>query len=154
MTVLDEEAEREPRPSIDFERASVRDAMHAGVITCPHVTSLRAVARMMDAYKVHCVVVFDEREETADGALWGIVSDLDLAAGLAEGEIGERTAGETAASPIVTVSSSESLMRAAQLMAEHGSAHLVVIEPDSGLPVGVLSTLDLARVAAGWEERT
>ena len=153
MTVLDEETENERRLPIDFDGATVGDAMHAGVITCPHGTSLRAVARMMDAYKVHCVAVFDERDESAGDTLWGIVSDLDLAAGLAEGSIDERTVGETAASPVVTVSSRESLMRAAQLMAEHSSAHLVVVDPDSGLPAGVLSTLDLARVAAGWEER-
>ena len=153
MTALNDHAEDTTVTSIDFEQATVADAMHTGVITCPHGTTLRAVAKMMDAYKVHCVAVFDERDEAAEGALWGIVSDLDLAAGLAEGAIDDRTAGETAATPVVTVRSRESLVRAAQRMAEHGSAHLVVIDPHSGLPVGVLSTLDLARVAAAWEEK-
>jgi CBS domain-containing protein len=135
----------------DFDRVTVAEAMHPGVITCPHDTPLRAVARMMSAYRVHCVVVFDEREEPSSGQLWGIVSDLDLAAGLSEGAIDERAAGEIAASPIVTVSATETLSRAAQLMAEHGTAHLVVVDPRSALPTGVLSTLDLARFAAQWE---
>jgi CBS domain-containing protein len=30
-------------------------------------------------------------------------------------------------------------------MTEYAVAHLVVVEPDTGRPVGVLSTLDLAR---------
>jgi hypothetical protein len=38
---------------------------------------------------------------------------------------------------------------AAQLMAERRTAHLVVVQPPSGHPVGVLSTLDLAGVL-GW----
>jgi CBS domain-containing protein len=134
-----------------LEGASVAEAMHPGVITCPLGASLRTVARMMAAYRVHCVVVFDEREETERRSFWGVVSDLDLAAGLSEGALDERSAGEIAASPVVTVPSDEALDRAAQLMAEHGSAHLVVVEPETGLPVGVLSTLDLARFAAEWD---
>jgi CBS domain-containing protein len=150
MTVLGDEIDTETSGSGDFERVTVAEAMHPGVITCPHGAPLRAVARMMSAYRVHCVVVFDEREEPSSERLWGIVSDLDLAAGLSEGAIDERVAGEIAASPVVTVSSSETLSRAAQLMAEHGTAHLVVVDPRSALPTGVLSTLDLARYAAQW----
>jgi CBS domain-containing protein len=134
-----------------LEDATVAEAMHPGVITCPVGASLRAVARMMAAYRVHCVVVFVEREETERRSFWGVVSDLDLAAGLSEGALDERSAGEIDASPVVTVPSDEALDRAAQLMAEHGSAHLVVVEPETGLPVGVLSTLDLARFAAEWD---
>ncbi len=134
-----------------LERTTVAEAMHAGVITCPHGASLRTVARMMAAYRVHCVVVFDEREEADGQPFWGVVSDLDLAGGLSEGALDERSAGEIAASPVITVPSDETLERAAQLMTEHGSAHLVVVDPATGLPVGVLSTLDLARFAADWE---
>jgi CBS domain-containing protein len=97
------------------------------------------------------VVVFDEREEADGQPFWGVASDLDLAAGLGENNVDERNAGEIAASSVVTVPSDETLDRAAQLMTEHGSAHLVVVEPGTGLPVGVLSTLDLARFAADWD---
>jgi CBS domain-containing protein len=135
----------------DLERTTVAEAMHTGVITCPHGASLRTVARMMAAYSVHCVVVYDEREEADGQPFWGVVSDLDLAGGLSEGALDDRAAGEIAASPVVTVPSDETLDRAAQLMTEHGSAHLLVVEPVTGLPVGVLSTLDLAGFAADWE---
>ena len=42
----------------------------------------------------------------------------------------------------------ETLERAAQLMAENAVAHLVVVDPDTGHPVGVLSTLDVAAALA------
>jgi len=137
------------RPVPSFERGRVVDAMHPGVLTCPRETPLRTVARMMASYRVHCVVVLDQRTEADDmGSLWGVVSDLDLVGALAAGDVEDRTAGGTAATPVVMVSPDETLVRAAQLMTEHGTAHLVVVDRTSRLPLGVLSTLDLARVAA------
>ncbi len=147
MTVLQPNTEQKAQP---FSETRVIDAMHPGVLTCPVETPLRDVARMMARYRVHCVVVFDEREEAdSEGALWGVVSDLDLAAALALDEIDDRTAGGAAATPVVMIGPNETLGRAAQLMTENSTAHLVVVDPESGRPVGVLSTLDLARVAAG-----
>ena len=35
-------------------------------------------------------------------------------------------------------------------MAETGSVHLAVIDPQTGRPVGVLSTLDVARVIGAF----
>jgi CBS domain-containing protein len=134
----------------DLERITVAEAMHPGVITCPSDASLRSVARMMATYRVHCVVVFDEREEMGRVSL-AVVSDLDLTTGLMDGDLDGRTAGELAATPLVTISSDETLDRAAQLMAEHSTAHLVVMEPGTGIPAGVVSTLDLARLASAWE---
>ncbi len=132
-----------------IEHASIAEAMHPGVITCPSDTSLRTVARMMAAYRVHCIFVVYEAEETEPPVL-SVVSDLDLAGGLMDGHLDQRTAGEFAASPVVTIHADETLNRAAQLMVEHSTAHLVVMEPGTGIPAGVLSTLDLARCAAEW----
>ena len=132
-----------------IEHASIAEAMHPGVITCPSDTSLRTVARMMAAYRVHCIVVVYEAEET-DPPVLSVVSDLDLAGGLMNGDLDQRTAGEFAASPVVTIRADETLSRAAQVMVEHSTAHLVVMEPGTGIPTGVLSTLDLARCAAEW----
>jgi CBS domain-containing protein len=132
-----------------LEHASVAEAMHPGVITCPADASLRTVARMMAAYRVHCIFVVYEPEEPASPSL-SVVSDLDLAGGLMDGGLDQRTAGELAATPLVTIRADETLDRAAQLMAEHGTAHLVVMEADTSIPAGVLSTLDLARCAADW----
>ena len=62
-----------------------------------------------------------------------------------------RTAGNSAVTPLVTVSLTERLDRAAQLMAESGNAHLGVIDPRTGRAVGVLSTLDIARAISEGE---
>ena len=75
------------------------------------------------------------------------MSDLDLAAAASE-DVAKRTVREVAGSELVTVRANESLARAAQLMTEHQAPHLVVVQPSSGHPVGVLSTLDLAGVLA------
>ena len=48
----------------------------------------------------------------------------------------------------MTVRAEERLARAAQLMTEHEVAHLVVVHPDDGHPIGILSTLDVAGVLA------
>jgi CBS domain-containing protein len=82
--------------------------------------------------------------------MWGLVSDLDLIAALPV--IDERTAGNSAVTALVTLSLHERLDRAAQLMAETANAHLAVIDPNTGRPAGVLSTIDVARaVARGGE---
>ena len=95
--------------------------------------------------RVHCVVVTDEADAES---LWGVVSDLDLVAAAGVRELDEQSAGATAATAALMVSPDESLQRAAQLMTEHGTAHLVVVDPASGHPVGVLSTLDVAAALA------
>lgn len=121
----------------------VEEAMHRGVIACARDASLTDVARLMAENRVHAIIV---RDEGRDGArLWGVVSDLDLVAAAGVRDLDEQTAGASAASPVLRVSPRESLWRAAQLMTEHSSTHLVVVDPDTRRPVGVLSTLDIAR---------
>ena len=48
----------------------------------------------------------------------------------------------------MTVATDAPLARAAELMAEHGISHLAVVDPVSKRPVGILSTLDIARSIA------
>jgi CBS domain-containing protein len=95
---------------------------------------------------IHAVYVFDYDTENAVEC-WGLVSDLDLVAATG-GDIDQRSAGESAVTPLVTVRSDDSLARAAQLMNEYNVAHLAVLDPATRRPIGVLSTLDLARVVA------
>jgi CBS domain-containing protein len=91
---------------------------------------------------VHCVVVESGSGEA--GPPWGIVSDLDLVAAAIVRDLDNQSAGGSAGTPVVTVSPSETLERAAQLMTEHNTAHLVVVDPARQRPLGVLSTLDIA----------
>jgi CBS domain-containing protein len=122
---------------------SVSDAMRHGVLTCQPETPLRTIARMMAEHRIHSVVVtnLDGVSETA----WGIVTDVDLLRST-QADPEERRAGELAGSELLTVGPSESLERAAQLMAEHEATHVLVV--DDGKPLGVLSSLDVAAVLA------
>jgi CBS domain-containing protein len=124
----------------------VADAMHAGVFTCEREALLSDVAAQMARELVHCIVVESGSGET--GPPWGIVSDLDLVAAATVRDLDEQTAGGSAATPVVMVSPAETLERAAQLMTEHGTAHLIVVDPEQRLPIGVLSTLDIAGALA------
>jgi CBS domain-containing protein len=140
----------EARRTPSLDQVLVADAMHPGVLTCPLETPLPTVARMMASYRIHAVVVFrEESDDVGEAGLWGVVSDLDLVKAASAGDFEGRTARGTAVTPVVVVESDDTLARAAQLMSEHDVAHLVVAEPDTARPVGILSTLDLARMLAG-----
>lgn len=128
----------------------VADAMHAGVLTCGRETSLEDVAKTMTRERVHCVVV--EGGSDGGGGLWGVVSDLDLVAAATVRDLGKQSAGGSAASPVVMVAHDETLARGAQLMTEHCTSHLLVVDGD-GYPVGVLSTIDIAAALTEEEER-
>jgi CBS domain-containing protein len=132
------------------QRAAARtvgDAMNATVIRCTPDTPLCEVAGLMSSHAIHGVYVFAYADDDAEvTSLWGLVSDLDLVA--AWPVIEGRTAGENAVTPLVTVSREEPLEAAAQLMVETATTHLAVLDPSTRLPVGVLSTIDIAHVIA------
>jgi CBS domain-containing protein len=126
--------------------ATVADAMHPGIHSCTRDTPLTEIARLMATQHVHCVAVTDGGE----GLVWGIVSDLDLLrAGIKPGA--ELTAGELTGQPLASVRSTMPLREAAGRMLDHGASHVVVIDPLTERPVGILSTLDIAGVLA-WGE--
>jgi CBS domain-containing protein len=124
---------------MDLSRSTVRDAMQLGLFECEPETNLQKVAAIMAERRIHCVVVAGER--------WGIISDLDLMRALGPG-IENARAGDIAGTDVVAIKPYDTLEHAAQLMAEHDTAHLIVVSPDTGLPVGMISTLDVARAAA------
>ena len=147
----------EHRPNelpVAFEAATVADAMSRGVISCRPETPLRIVARMMATYGVHAIFVFEHVEEEDEAPqLWAVVSDLDLVAATRL-DLDTLTAGETAVTPLVNVAADSSIGEAGSLMAQYGIAHLAVTDPDSRRPIGVISSLDIARaIAAGLGPR-
>lgn len=124
----------------ELRTGTVGEVMTPGVLTCLPVTPLRDVARMMVRHRVHAIVVFGTDDRLHP---WGVVSDLDLI-----GAIGtEANAGSVASSPVVTVTPELALEHAATLMAENETTHLLVTS-DKGLPVGVISSLDVAGALA------
>ena len=127
-----------------LDTIAVRDAMHEGVLSCPTDTPLSTVAEMMAANGVHCVVVTD----LDDVSVWGVVSDLDLVAAAGVRDLDAQSAGGSAATPALAIAPDDTLQRAAQVMTEHAATHLLVVDESSGRPVGVLSTLDVARILA------
>ena len=132
-----------------LEQLTVADAMHAGVFTCPEDASLEVAAAMMASHSIHCVVVLEGPD---DEKPWGVISDLDLVSAAFDHDAGQWKAGEAAGSPAVMIGADAPLRRAAQLMREYGIAHLVVVDPERGSPLGVVSTLDLARIIAANAE--
>ena len=123
-------------------RYTVLNALQLDLIVCPADADVRTIARTMAEHRVHCVLV---RNIELDG--WGIVSDLDLMAAMRPG-LADVTASRLAATDPLIVEPADTLQHAAQLMAEHQTAHAVVVDPVTGDPVGILSTLDVARWAA------
>lgn len=146
------EAPAQPYPAL--EQLRVGDAMHPGLISCSLDIPLRTVARMMATYRVHAILVTAHgEEELAGGGLWGVISDADLLRAAQDGGLDERPARTIAATPALMVDTSDDLARAARIMVEHDVSHLVVVEPQTTRPIGVVSTLDIARALAGFPER-
>jgi CBS domain-containing protein len=119
---------------------------------CPPETDLITVARMMAANRIHAVVVSGV-ERTDDGNerfAWSLLSDLDLVAAAQDGDA-TLEAGEVAGTEIVSVDPDDGLEHAAQLMVEHQLSHLLVVGRETRRPLGVISTLDIARALAVGE---
>lgn len=129
-------------------RTTVAEAMHAGLVTCAPHLSLAVIARIMAAHRIHAVVVAEPAPESGGPIVLGVVSDLDVVAALADGALGDRTAGDAARTPPLCVHPRDRLERAVALMREHRTTHVVVVDPVRRRPVGVLSTLDVAEVIA------
>jgi len=136
-----------------LETLRVADAMHPGLISCSPDAPLRSVARMMATYRVHAILVTAYgAERLPGGGVWGVISDTDLLRAAQTGDLDEEASRAIAATPVLTVTTGDELSHAAQLMAEHEISHLVVAEPHTARPIGVLSTLDVARALAGFPE--
>lgn len=122
-----------------------------GIFTCPASSSLSAVARAMAEQCVHCVAVAGI-EYAADHLVWGLIEDIDLMVAAHSGAVSQLAVGFAESSPIA-VEAGDSLSRAAELMVEHDTSHLVVVGA-TGLPVSIVSTLDVvAGLTAGVGSR-
>ena len=134
-----------------LRHATVGDAMHPGIVSCHRDASLTEVAQLMATHHVHCIAVMHNPGRTQDGRMvWGLISDLDLIrAGIRLGS--DQTAEGLALEPVISARSTMSLTQAGEAMLEHRASHIIVIDPESQRPIGVLSTLDIIGVLA-WGE--
>ena len=129
---------------------NVGDAMTRGLITVRANASLYSAAQMMDAHRVHGLVVIDD-----DLAAVGVLSQTDLLRTRAVEHLWTHLRGlavrHVMTAPAITIGLHASLDEAATLMEERGVHRLVVVGPDGATPVGVLSVSDLVHVMAGPE---
>jgi CBS domain-containing protein len=122
---------------------TVGDVMHAGVITCPPDATLRTVAGLLAAHRIHAVVVAVTNERAR-----AVVTDRDVIYSHSRGELDRVTAEEAATEPTVTVRPDADLRHAAELMARFGTSHVIVSERGGDMPLGILSSLDIAGAVA------
>ncbi len=125
------------------EHARVSDAMNKAIVTCSRDAGLREMGRLMASHHIHSLVT-----SLGEPARWAIVSDVDIA----QAAIGrpDATAKDLAA-PATGIPHEASLIRAIEVMREQRTSHLIVTDPDSGQPTGMISALDIAGIV-GWGE--
>ena len=133
-------------PPDPLDSVRVGDCMRAGIFACDPGTPVRELAAAMSSLRVHALAV---RAQAPNAPAF--VSDLDVMAGIALSD--QLRAQDLTATAAVTASRLQSLREAAQIMVEHGAAHLIVLDEASGHPVGVLSTTDILQAYATAAER-
>jgi CBS domain-containing protein len=124
------------------------DVMHRGLVSCAPRTSLREVAALMAEHRVHCVITDGIVADPwgSESLVWAVISDADLVRAALVGDPAT-TAGELAATQPLTVEADDDLALVATALADHNSAHVIVVDDER--PVGVVSTLDIAAALAG-----
>jgi uncharacterized protein len=136
-----------PTPVFPSTDVSVEEVMRPGVITCSPEDRLATLAAIMANHGIHSTVL-----EPVPGAAALIVTDLELLRAALQATDGARAA-EIAREPASTVPSDVSLDAAVAIMAEQYVAHVLVTDPRSGAPVGVVSSFDVVSVLGGQQPR-
>lgn len=121
---------------------SVRDAMRPGVIVCLPDDPVAKIASIMVTYGIHAVVLAWD-----DGSRPLIVTDLELVR--AALDRADARAAEIARESVVSVPADAPLDQAVSMMAERYVAHLLVTEPHTEFPAGIVSSFDVAAVLGG-----
>lgn len=130
-----------------MEERIVRDLMTAEPLTVRDNAPLTVANRLMGERGVSGLPVV-----SGDGALVGVLSRTDVMAA-ASGSEGAAWQGlsvaSTMTSPGLTIGADALLAEAAVRMERHHVHRLVVVEPEGGHPIGILSTTDLVRSIGG-----
>ena len=122
----------------------VREIMTPGVVSIPSDASIRHAYAAITAHRVHAVLVVDRKT----AAPLGWVS----AAGLlrwAVDESAQHTAGQAICEPVHTISPSASVRDVVDLLSKQGVSHVLVAHYGATSGEGVVSAVDVVRLAAG-----
>lgn len=129
-----------------LSRTTVGAVMHPGVVACAPDSPLVELAGTMADLRMHCIAVAGvaQRAGRDEHFVWGLVNDMDVVHAAYRGELA-MPASEAAATAPLALPESAGLDRTAALMVEHDATHVVAVGR-SGLPSGVVSTLDVLRI--------
>jgi predicted transcriptional regulator len=127
---------------------TVGAVMHPGVVARTPDTPLQELAGTMADLRMHCIAVagVERREDGDEHVVWGLVSVMDVVHAAHRGAM-TRPVSELAASAPLALRETAGLDRAASLMVDHEATHIIVVGL-TGLPLGVVSTLDVLRILA------
>jgi CBS domain-containing protein len=124
----------------------VRDLMTIEPVTVRGGAPLVVADLLMRDLGVSGLPVIDGK-----GALIGVLSRTDLMALAGDPRVDAwqgRSVAATMTAPGLTIGADAPLTEAAARMEEHRVHRLVVVEPEGGHPIGILSTMDLVRAVA------
>jgi CBS domain-containing protein len=116
--------------------------MSTGVVTAPASAAPEHVAATMAAHAVHAIVVIDNGPPR-------VRTDLDVLAAVLNDDVSVHRSE----SGVPEVGVHAPLSAAIEALVRHDTSHLLVCGERGVLPVGVLSSFDVAAVVAGREPR-
>ncbi len=121
----------------------VLDLVKRPPVTVGVNSSVRDAVRVMFSNSIGSVIVVDDV-----GRPIGIFTERDLVKLVAQDVSLDSRIGDVMTRDLVTVKSSESIVKAAMLMSEHRIRHLPVVD-DEGRLVGVISIRDVVEALRG-----
>ncbi len=125
----------------------VSDVMSSPLRTCAADVDLVEAAALMVRERIHFLVIVPPGQEREDGDILGVLTDLDLVSALDRGA-STRAVGDVAGPPPHSIPADAPLRVAVHEMREERAHHLLVVATNSGRPVGIVSTLDVAQALA------
>lgn len=133
-------------PRIELANWRVADVMSAPIRAVDAELDLASAARVMVDERIHALAVLGTAGtgEADERPIIGVLTDLDLVSALDGGDP-RRPVREVAGPPAHSIPADATLDVAAHDMRVLGAHHLIVVAANSGRPVGVISTLDVAQ---------
>lgn len=128
-----------------LEQTLVGTEMSTGVVSCAPGEPVIALAGRMANHGTHAVVIAGLWDDDDDELRWGTVSHATVVHALAEGRE-DAVAADLESRKVVTCDHRDTMLAAAELMRSERVDHLVALDGDD--PVGVISTIDVMRVAS------